>query len=130
MASFPQVKKRVLLLEDMPILAKMNCEILVKNGYETAIARTADEILLRLANNDVPDVLILDVMVPGSMNGIELLRRLRKDAKYQRVGMIVLTGEANTSTEKEARDAGADAFFAKPYSVSAMLECVAALTSH
>ena len=108
----------------------MNCDILQKNGYETEVARTADEVLMKLANSSLPDVIILDVMVPGSMNGIELLRKLRKEARMKRVGMIVLTATANEATEKQARDAGADAFFAKPYSVSALLECVAALTSH
>ena len=124
------VKKRVLLLEDMPILAKMNCDILQKNGYDTDVARTADEVFSKLATSTLPDVIILDVMVPGSMNGIEVLRKLRKEARYQRVAMIVLTAVANETTERQAREAGADAFFAKPYSVSALLECVSALTSH
>lgn len=123
------MKKRILLLEDMPILARMNSEILQKNGYETEIMKTADEVLIRLTEPvAAPDVLLLDVNVPGSMNGLELLRRLRKDERYRRIGMIVLTAQASEAAEQEARSAGADAFFAKPYSVSAMLECVAALT--
>ena len=122
--------KRVFLLEDMPILAKMNSDILRKNGYITEVRANSDDAWSMLSYEDVSyDCIILDVMVPGSMNGIELCKRLRADRRFDNAAIVVLTANASPQVEELARAAGCDAFFCKPYKVMQLLEVIRALAS-
>ncbi len=124
----PSTGKLVYLMDDMPILSRMYCEVLERAGYQTEIGLSADEAYTRLnATGKRPDLVILDVNVPGSMTGIELCHRLRSEAQFKRLPIVMLT--ANTQTEQEAWNAGCDAFFAKPCKLEALVEVVDALTS-
>lgn len=112
----------------MPILAKMNCDILNKNGFETETAASSDDAWSKLTKGTDFDCIILDVMVPGSMSGIDLLRRLRADQRFSRAAIVMLTANASPQIEEQARTAGCDAFFAKPYKVMQLLEVIQALS--
>src|SRR5687767_7576246 len=102
----PVGKKLVYLLDDMPILSKLYSEVLARHGYETTIVSSSDDAYQDLTTRKKkPACLVLDVNVVGSMTGIELCRRLRKEPGYDRVPIIMLT--ANSSCEQDARDAGA-----------------------
>jgi CheY-like chemotaxis protein len=120
--------KRVFLLEDMPILAKMNCDILNKNGFDTETAASSDDAWNKLTRGAEFSCIILDVMVPGSMNGIELCRKLRADKRFVRAPIVMLTANASPQIEEQARGAGCDAFFSKPYQVMQLLEVIQALS--
>ncbi len=114
-------------MDDMPILSKMYGEFLSRHGFQPEIGTSADQAYEHLHDGRLPpDVLILDVNVQGSMNGIELCRKLRQESRYQRLAIIILT--ANPSCEAEAWEAGCDAFFTKPCRLDELLETVDALT--
>jgi CheY-like chemotaxis protein len=125
----PSRVKHVLLLEDMPILAKMNSDILNKNGFATDITTNSDDAWVKLGEGKFYHCIILDVMVPGSMNGIELCERLRKDKRFDKAAVVILTANASPQIEESARAAGCDAFFCKPYKIMQLLEVVRALAS-
>ena len=120
--------KLVYLMDDMPILSRMYCEVLERAGYVTEIGLNADDAYERLRGKGKrPDCVILDVNVPGTMTGIELCQRLRSETPFKRLPIVMLT--ANTQTEQDAWNAGCDAFFAKPCKLDALVEVVDALTS-
>lgn len=120
-------RKLVYLMDDMPLLSRMYSEVLGRHGYDSTIGQNADEALSVLTvTARKPVCIVLDVNVPGSMNGLELCRRLRADERYKRVGIVLLT--ANAGTEPEAWAAGCDAFFTKPCRLDSLVEVIDALS--
>ncbi|MBF0504163.1 MAG: CHASE domain-containing protein [Candidatus Omnitrophica bacterium] len=74
----------------------------------------AKECFNRLASDgDVPDIIISDIMMPD-MSGMELVRKLRQQKRFSATKILALTSDARPGTAKEAKDAGFDAYLAKP----------------
>jgi DNA-binding response OmpR family regulator len=107
-------KRRILVVDDQPFIAKL---VEVNLSRDEFVVMARGNPLEALANIDAlaPDLMILDVRMPG-MSGVELCRRLRQRANPCRVPIIILTAQGETTTEAEARAAGADAFMTKPFS--------------
>jgi CheY-like chemotaxis protein len=63
-----------------------------------------------------PDLIIVDMMMPGEMNGLALTAKLRADPNLSHVGIIMLTARAQSSDREAALAAGVDAFLVKPFS--------------
>jgi two-component system cell cycle response regulator DivK len=107
----------VLVVEDDDTTRFLYAETLERLGYRTVGARDAEhglEAALRLH----PDVILMDVSMPG-MNGIEATQRLKADPRTRDCVVIVVTG-GGTATFNQAREAGCDAFFYKPFDPSAI----------
>ena len=83
-------------------------------GCEIAEARDGDE-SLELARTVRPDLIVLDMMMPGR-TGLEVLAELRRDAELTRTPVIVLTARAQASDREAATHAGASRFMTKPFS--------------
>lgn len=107
--------RRVLLIEDHRDIAELVFEHLEQQGY--AVDYAADGVTgLRLAVSEDFDVIILDLMLPG-MDGLELCRRLRQEAK--RDTPIVMATARDTLEDKIAGlDAGADDYVVKPFELA------------
>lgn len=63
-----------------------------------------------------PELMIIDMMMPGDMNGLELTKRLRADPALGQIGIIMLTARAQSADREAALAAGVDAFLVKPFS--------------
>ena len=107
-------RRRILVVDDQPFIAKL---VEVNLPRDEFVVLACGNPLEALANVDVlaPDLMILDVRMPG-MSGVELCRLLRQRANRCLVPIIILTAQGETTTEVEARAAGADAFMTKPFS--------------
>jgi CheY-like chemotaxis protein len=81
-------------------------------GFEPITAVTADDAFARTCELK-PDVIVADITLPGT-SGLELTRRLRQDGRTKDTRIIVLTGHASASVERQAYDAGCDRFVVKP----------------
>lgn len=107
----------VLILEDDPALLALSRDILAADGYMVDVFVDPLHALIFLEDpkNDLPDVVLLDVMMPG-MSGYELVGRLQANDRTRGVKLIVCTSKPLLS---EAFDAmpGVKAFLAKPYNV-------------
>jgi DNA-binding response OmpR family regulator len=105
--------KKVLIVEDEPMLRNLYQRALTYADYATAVARNADETYEKLTRFK-PDYIILDVMLPGK-SGLELLQELRTDPQYgcQEVKIIILTNLAQHSVADNAMEHGADAYIIK-----------------
>jgi two-component system response regulator MprA len=112
----------ILVVEDDARLAATLERVLVAEGHEVARAGDGME-ALRRAKERPPDLVILDVMLPG-MDGMEVCRRLRE---VNDVPILMLTAREGTSSQVEGLDAGADDYLVKPFVKDELLARVRAL---
>lgn len=115
--------KRVLLAEDEPNIVESLTFLLGKAGFDVA-TETDGRAALETALASSPDVVILDVMLPG-LDGFEILRRLRADPRGARLRIVMLTAKGQREDRETALRSGADLFITKPFSNA---ELVAAVT--
>lgn len=116
---------KLLLVEDDPSLCDL-LEFRFRNeGYDVRSTADGDEALI-LAAEDVPDLVILDWMIEGT-SGIEVCRRLRRDAATAHVPIIMLTAREAEDDRIRGLDTGADDYLTKPFSPRELLARVAAV---
>ena len=99
---------KILLIEDSKFQRIANERALVKAGYSTIQAGDGEE-GLRLARKDIPDLTLLDIMLP-KVSGLDVLRALKDDVLVKHIPVIVLSGLAQGNETKLAKE-GAAAFF-------------------
>jgi two-component system alkaline phosphatase synthesis response regulator PhoP len=114
--------KKILIVEDDASLILGLESALQDDGYETCTARTGKE-GLRQAKAYQPDLLILDLMLPG-MSGLEICKRLRDEGV--KTPMIMLTSKAEENDKVLGLELGADDYVTKPFSVRELLARVRA----
>ncbi|MFN3516358.1 MAG: phosphate regulon transcriptional regulator PhoB [Novosphingobium sp.] len=116
---------RLLLVEDDPAL----CELLEfrfkGEGYAVSSTPDGDEALL-LAQEEVPDLVVLDWMIEGT-SGIEVCRRLRRSRETAHVPIIMLTARGAEEDKIRGLDTGADDFVTKPFSPRELIARVNAI---
>ncbi len=106
------MNSKVLIVDDEPsALATMEA-ILAGEGYQIEYAQNGS-VALEKADQLLPDLILLDVMMPG-MNGFEACRRLRSTPKLAEVPIIILTALDDRSSRLQGIEAGADDFLIKP----------------
>lgn len=102
----------VLIVDDSVHTRELYTEYLTHRGLGVVSAPDATT-GLRLAETLRPDVIVMDVSMPG-LNGITATHRLRLSPRTRRIPVVVLTGYAYRAIEQGALEAGADAFLTKP----------------
>lgn len=102
----------ILIVDDNPINLKLASEVLQMEGHEVIRAADAEE-ALRTLENTVPGLILMDIALPG-MDGLELTRRLKADARFRDVPIIALSAFAMKGDEQKAIDAGCDGYITKP----------------
>jgi len=117
--------KRVLLAEDEPNIIESLTFVLERAGYDVA-AEVDGRAALERALSDPPDVMILDVMLPGA-DGFRVLGALRADPRGRSLPVIVLTAKGQREDRETALGSGADLFITKPFSNADVVEAVGRL---
>jgi CheY-like chemotaxis protein len=90
--------KTILLVDDSKLLRMANARLLAKAGYEVLTAADGEE-GLRIVQSRVPDVLVLDMMLP-KISGVEVLRAVRSNPTTQALPVIVLTSLSQLNRDK------------------------------
>ncbi|WP_193183804.1 response regulator transcription factor [Nisaea sediminum] len=114
---------RVFIAEDEPNILESLSFLLGREGWEVTSALDGDAALEQLNNQALPDVVILDIMLPHR-NGFEILRQLRASPRTSKLPVIVLTAKGQEKDRKTAQEIGADAFVTKPFSNRDVIEQV------
>ncbi|MDD5138591.1 MAG: response regulator transcription factor [Candidatus Omnitrophica bacterium] len=108
------MKKTILIVEDEKDIVKMLEYNLQKEGFKTLSARDGED-ALDAANRDHPDLVILDLMLPG-MDGLEVCKALKQGAKTAMIPIIMLTAKVQESDKVVGLELGADDYMTKPFS--------------
>ncbi len=116
---------RVLVVEDEPAIAEL-VAVNLRHGGFTPILAGDGESAQREVNSVLPDVILLDWMLPGE-SGLSLARKWRADSRTRMLPIIMLTARGDEPDRIAGLDAGADDYLTKPFSVQEMLARVRAV---
>jgi len=103
---------KILVVDDTPHNVKLLADLLGVKGYEVATAATGEEALAKLAQ-EIPDIVLLDVMMPG-LSGYDVCRRIRAEATTALLPVVLVTSLDPTQERVKGIEAGADDFLSKP----------------
>ena len=117
--------KRILIVDDEPAIRDMVAFALRKDDYEPVQAADAREAQAAIAER-VPDLILLDWMLPGS-SGLELARRWRREALTREVPIIMLTARGEENDRVGGLEAGVDDYVVKPFSTRELLARIRAV---
>ncbi len=116
---------RILIVEDERGLTNSLSWTFNKEGYETHVAHEGPE-GLRKAQTLLPDVILLDIMLPG-MNGLDVCRELRAGERTRDIPIIMMTAKTEETDQVVGYSLGADDYVPKPFSNKVLLHKVKAL---
>ena len=116
---------RILVVDDEPDITALVAYHLAKAGYRVSTAANGTD-ALRSAREERPDVVVLDLMLPG-LSGYEVLQELRKREETRDVGVILLTARREEADRIRGLSLGADDYLTKPFSPHELALRVAAL---
>jgi len=108
------MKEKILIVEDEKDIVKMLEYNLKKEGFRTISAQDGED-ALEYAIREHPDLIILDLMLPG-MDGLEVCKELKKETKTALIPIIMLTAKAQESDKVVGLELGADDYVTKPFS--------------
>lgn len=106
--------KKVLLVDDHSDIRRL-VRITLGNGYEVFEAEDGLS-ALNIVYQIQPDLVVLDVMMPGEINGLNVLDKIKGDEKLKHVKVIMVTARGQANDYEEGIKRGADAYFIKPFS--------------
>ena len=109
----------VLVVDDEPDLRDLIEYNLIQSGHTVQTANDGLD-ALECIQNHIPDLIVLDVMMPG-LTGIQVAKRLRSEAQTSSIPIIMLTAKAQEAHELEGLDAGADDYITKPFSMPILI---------
>ena len=115
-------RELILLVEDNEKNRKLAHDVLVHQGYRVADAESAEE-ALRLVRQERPDLVLMDIHLPG-IDGIAALQQLRADPATRNIPVMAVTASAMTHDRAKIMAAGFDGYQAKPISVRPFLDLV------
>jgi two-component system phosphate regulon response regulator PhoB len=116
---------RILVVDDEPDITALVAYHLARAGYRVSTAANGQD-ALKAARDERPDVVVLDLMLPG-VSGLEVLRELRQRRDTSDVGVILLTARREEADRIKGLSLGADDYLTKPFSPQELTLRVAAL---
>ncbi|MDB5967466.1 MAG: adenylate/guanylate cyclase [Polaromonas sp.] len=117
--------QRILVVDDMPLNVKFLEDVLTMKGYEVDTAASGQEALTKIRQGSM-DLVLLDVMMPG-LNGYEVCRAIREDARTALLPVIMVTALDAKEERVNGLEAGADDFLSKPVNQPELLARVRSL---
>ena len=119
------MSKKILIVEDDSDLVKLLKYNLEKDGFRINYA-TDGSLALAEARRDPPDLVILDLMLPG-LDGLEVCRQLRRNDRFARIPVLILSARSEEADRVVGLEIGADDYVTKPFSTREVVARVRAL---
>jgi CheY-like chemotaxis protein len=114
---------RILVVDDNEALRENIAECLADEGWQVTLASSAQEALRSLERAPLPRIAIVDLRMPGAMDGRALIDAIRQDPRLAEVRVVLSTGDGLSQRQVP----GADAVLPKPFGVKELLQTIAAL---
>ena len=118
-------KSTILIIEDERSLLEILAYNLTNEGFEVLTASDGQD-GLRRAKTSVPDLVVLDLMLPG-LDGLQVCRQIRSDPKTQAIRILMLTAKSEEVDEIVGFNMGADDYVAKPFKIKPLISRIKAL---
>jgi two-component system, OmpR family, phosphate regulon response regulator PhoB len=115
--------KRILIIEDQADIRRLIRWTLEFEDYEIHEAPNGPD-GLEQAKSLQPDLVLLDVMMPGGLDGFQVCEQIKADARLARTPVVILTARSQERDRQAGERVGADAFLAKPFSPMQLVETV------
>ncbi len=112
-------KRTILVVDDNEDVRRLVKKVLEMSGFKVNEAGDGES-ALRAIDEDVPDLVLMDIRLPGQFNGLETTSRLKDDARMQRVPIIALTASVLERDRQQALAAGCCGFIGKPIDISTL----------
>jgi two-component system cell cycle response regulator DivK len=119
----PMMPATILVVEDNDLNMKLFDDLLSAQGYQVLKARDGLEGLY-LARKHLPDLILMDVQLPGSLSGLDVTRALKKEAEFEAVPIVAVTAFAMKGDEEQILAAGCDAYISKPISSADFIKAI------
>jgi two-component system phosphate regulon response regulator PhoB len=116
---------KILVVEDEDAIRGMLMMVLEQAGFSPIAAADAEE-AQRVLDDNLPDLILLDWMLPG-ISGVEWARRLKKDQTYRELPIILLTARGEEEDKVKGLEIGADDYMTKPFSPKELIARVRAV---
>lgn len=119
----PGTPLTAVVVEDDAALAKFTHTLLTLSGFQVRNAHNRAEVVAEIRRQPIPDLILLDVMLPDA-DGFEVLLRVRQHPVLRNVPVIMLTGQATREAVLKGIASGADGYITKPFKVSGLVSAV------
>jgi two-component system cell cycle response regulator DivK len=113
------MSRRILVVEDQEDNRRILRDLLASAGYQTIEALTGEEGVV-LAGSEHPDLILMDIQLPG-LDGYEATRRIKAKPALAKIPIVAVTSYALSGDDVKARQAGCDDYVTQPYSPRALL---------
>jgi two-component system phosphate regulon response regulator PhoB len=117
--------ERILVVEDEQEIRELLRYNLAKEGYLVQCAASGEEAVCQ-ARRDLPDLIVLDLMLPG-MDGLEVCRTLKGDAATRAIAIVILTAKGDEADVVSGLELGADDYIPKPFSPRVLIARIRAV---
>lgn len=119
---------RILVVEDQDSIRRMIEALVQARGYEVTAVSSGVK-ALDVAQTTPPDIVLLDLNLPGQYDGFEVCQRLRNDPNTRQVPVVIISALDDDDSRTKATSAGATAYYTKPFSPIALLKEIDRLKS-
>ena len=116
------MQKKILVVEDDEAVLKLECILLTSAGYLAHAAMTGVDALNDIAE-DLPDLILLDIMLPG-LDGFEVCKRLKMNAKTQHIPVIFLSGRGSPEDIFRGKQVGGEQYITKPFKSASLMKTI------
>ena len=116
------MSKTILVVEDQEDNRQILRDLLASAGFQMIEAHDGEQALI-MARSQRPDLILMDIQLP-LIDGYEATRSLKRDPELRRIPVIAVTSYALSGDEERAREAGCDAYVAKPFSTRNLLATI------
>lgn len=114
---------KILVVEDQPVFCEVLDLVLQPLRHDVSYAHDTDSALAALETLK-PDLVVLDVSIPGWLDGYELCRNIRADHRLAHTCVYMLSARSGTQAVQRGRQVGADRYFTKPFSPLELLGAI------
>jgi CheY-like chemotaxis protein len=104
---------KIMLIEDSPDTRDLVKMVLEMNDHSVLSAETGEAAIVALKEFQ-PDLILMDISLPGKLNGLDIVRKLRADSAFDETPILALTAHAMPQDQKKSLDAGCDEHITKP----------------
>jgi DNA-binding response OmpR family regulator len=113
---------RILVIEDSDSIRHMIEALMSARGHQVLATSTGAKGIDMAFAHPPPDTILLDLHLPGTFDGFQVVERLRADDRTKSIPIIVISAMADNDSKQRVLETGANAFYSKPFSPTALLK--------